>query len=80
MPTVLKKDGFKVVIYFNDHIPAHVHVFKAGSEIKIDVEQEIPTIMEISGDISNKDVTKAYELVKKHQKDLFKRWMEIHGY
>jgi len=32
MPTVLKKDGFR--IYPNDHLPAHVHVFKAGREAK----------------------------------------------
>lgn len=30
MPTVLKVDGFKFVIFTDDHEPAHVHVFKAG--------------------------------------------------
>jgi hypothetical protein len=26
VPTVLRFDGFRVVIYPNDHRPAHVHV------------------------------------------------------
>jgi len=32
MPTVLRFDGFSVVIYPADHIPAHVHVFGGGNE------------------------------------------------
>lgn len=30
MPTILRMDGLRVVIYSNDHRPAHVHVI--GSE------------------------------------------------
>lgn len=32
MPTVLTIDGCRVVIYPNDHRPAHVHVISADSE------------------------------------------------
>jgi hypothetical protein len=32
MPTVLRLDGLRVVIYPNDHRPAHVHIIGAGSE------------------------------------------------
>lgn len=32
MPTVLRFDGLRVVIYPNDHRPAHVHVKGAASE------------------------------------------------
>ena len=32
MVTVLRSDGFRVVIYPNDHRPAHVHVIGAGKE------------------------------------------------
>jgi len=37
MPTILRKNGFRVVIYFDDHLPAHVHVMNADSEVKIDL-------------------------------------------
>ncbi len=32
MPTVRRFDGLRVVIYPNDHRPAHVHVLGAGTE------------------------------------------------
>jgi Domain of unknown function (DUF4160) len=32
MPTILRFGGLRVVIYPNDHRPAHVHVFGAGGE------------------------------------------------
>jgi hypothetical protein len=32
MPTVLRFDGFHVVVYPADHVPAHVHVFSGGNE------------------------------------------------
>lgn len=33
MPTVLQQDGFSVMIYTRDHMPRHVHVFRAESEV-----------------------------------------------
>jgi hypothetical protein len=30
MPTVLRREGYEIVIYFNDHPPPHVHAFKGG--------------------------------------------------
>lgn len=27
-PTILYEQGYRVTIFFNDHPPAHVHVFK----------------------------------------------------
>jgi hypothetical protein len=32
MPTILRLDGLRVVIYPNDHLPEHVHVIGAGVE------------------------------------------------
>ena len=32
MPTVLRFNGHRVVIWPNDHAPAHVHVISAGGE------------------------------------------------
>jgi hypothetical protein len=40
MPTVLRKDGFAVRIYFNDHLPPHVHVFKGGGQVRISLGSE----------------------------------------
>jgi Domain of unknown function (DUF4160) len=32
MPTIMRIDGLRVVIYPNDHRPPHVHVLGAGKE------------------------------------------------
>jgi hypothetical protein len=32
MPTILRFNGLRVVVYPNDHRPAHVHVIGAGCE------------------------------------------------
>jgi hypothetical protein len=44
MVTVLRADGLRVVIYVNDHLPAHVHVF-GGGEAKINLigPKAVPT-------------------------------------
>lgn len=81
MPTVFRKDGFRIVIYTNDHLPAHVHVIKANAEIRIQLGQEgeAPQLLTIEGDISNKEVAKALALVKENKVDLLTKWREIHG-
>ncbi|WP_287760193.1 DUF4160 domain-containing protein, partial [Acidiphilium sp.] len=35
MPTILRIGGLRVVIYPNDHRPAHVHVIGAGEAVFI---------------------------------------------
>ncbi len=34
MHTVSRQDGFRVVIYTDDHEPPHVHVLKGETEVK----------------------------------------------
>jgi hypothetical protein len=79
MATVFNKDGFSVRIYFNDHLPSHVHVFKAEGEAKINLgsESERPTFLGV-WNMSNKDATKALNLVIEHQTELLEKWREIH--
>lgn len=81
MPTVLRQDGFKVVIYLNDHLPSHVHVLKGSGEVRIKLgsEEAAPSLMAIFGNISDKDVAKALSLVKEHQAQLRAQWRKIHG-
>ena len=33
MPTVLRKSGFQIIIWTDDHPPMHVHDFKAEAEL-----------------------------------------------
>jgi len=81
MPTVHREYGFNVVIYPNDHLPSHVHVFKAGGQviIKLGNEVESPSINQVYGDISNKDVALALKIVQANQSKLLEAWSTIHG-
>jgi len=55
MPTVLRKNGFRVVIYPNDHLPSHVHVLKRDGEVRIDLgdEETAPKLLSVSGKIGD---------------------------
>ena len=37
MPTLLRINGFRVVIYTADHVPMHVHVISADGEAVIEI-------------------------------------------
>lgn len=80
MPTVLTKDGFKVRIYPNDHLPAHVHVFKASGEAKINLlgENGCPEFISVSSGMSDRDAIKALEIVVANQLELLEKWKEYH--
>lgn len=82
MPTIIRQNGFRIVIYPNDHLPYHVHVIKGDGEVRIDLgrsEPQIPpSLISVIGKISDKDVTKALFLVSEHQIELLAKWSEIH--
>ena len=48
MPTVIRQAGFEVRIYTLDHPPPHVHVWKAGAVVKIDLATA--EVVEVVGD------------------------------
>ena len=79
MPTVFREKGFRVVIYPNDHQPAHVHVLKAGGEIKFDISRlddiQVITVVGMKG----KEALTAFKLVQEYQAFLLSKWEEIHG-
>ena len=64
-------------IYTFDHWPAHVHVWKAGAVLKIDLSTH--EVMEIVGAISDRDVKRAERLVAEHAAWLKREWTRIHG-
>ena len=55
MPQVLEQNGFRVMIYPDDHRPAHVHVYKSGLiVIRLNNRRTPPSIREVIG-MSRKD-------------------------
>jgi hypothetical protein len=80
MPTVFRQEGFAIDVYTFDHEQAHVHIWKAGKEIVIDLGEsaEAPSIRENNG-MKKNEVRKAYSLVEKNLVYLRQRWREFHG-
>lgn len=76
MVTVLRSDGFRIVIYLNDHEPAHVHAIGSG-EAKIDILGE-PRLIWADG-LTRAEVRRAMRIVSEHRADLLLRWRQIHG-
>ena len=77
MPTIFRQDGFRVMIFPNDHLPPHVHVFKGGAEVRIEMADE-PIVLSVEGEIGNKDLVKALNLVVDRQCEFLEKWREIH--
>jgi hypothetical protein len=78
MPQVFEQNGFRVMIYPDDHRPAHVHIYKSGLiVIRLNNRRTAPSIREVVG-MSRKDTRDALMLVIEHKKMLVKEWRKIH--
>ena len=76
MPTVLRIDGSRVVIYPNDHPPAHVHVLGPGWMVVVSlVELEV---REAIG-CDEREARRVLRLISGHRETLMKAWQGFHG-
>jgi hypothetical protein len=66
-----------VRIYTFDHPPPHVHVWKSGAVVRIDLTTH--EAIEIVGRISDRDVKRAERVVARHVARLKREWTRIHG-
>jgi hypothetical protein len=78
MVTVLRSDGFRVVIYINDHLPAHVHVFGNG-EAKINLVGEDGPSLVWADNMTRGEVRRSMRIVAEQRAFLLQRWRDIHG-
>jgi hypothetical protein len=77
---VLEIDGYKFVIFSDDHEPAHVHVKKAGNMVRIQLDTGQGTkILSIKGNLKDPEIAKAKRLTIENNKILLKEWRKIHG-
>ena len=79
MVTVLRAYGLRVVIFVNDHQPAHVHVFGDG-EAKINLlgGDGAPALVWADG-MNRGEVRRTMNVVAEQQAFLLGRWEDIHG-
>jgi hypothetical protein len=78
MVTVLRAHGLRVVIFTNDHRPAHVHVFGDGeAKINLSGPGGAPELV-WADTMSRGEVRRAMRLVIEQQVSLLARWRELH--
>ncbi|QNM95474.1 DUF4160 domain-containing protein [Chitinimonas koreensis] len=80
MPTVLKIFGLRVVIYPNDHRPAHVHVIGNGCEAVFNLHcPEGPPELRENHGFSRGDVVKILDGLAVDLVHACGEWRRIHG-
>ena len=80
MPTILFINGYKFIIWPDDHEPSHVHVFKGDGEAKVRVgnSEQAPSFVTISG-LTKREAKFVWGVVAEHQEVLLDAWEKIHG-
>jgi hypothetical protein len=78
MPTVLRENGFDIVMLLppREHGPAHVHVRKAGGEAVIVLSSL--AVRKVEG-MRSADVVAAVGIVADHKSELLAAWRKHHG-
>jgi hypothetical protein len=76
MPTVLGVDGLRIVIYPNDHVPAHVHVMGAGWTIVVEL---VAVKVRAAIGCDERVARRVLQLVAGHRTALMNSWMLLHG-
>ena len=77
MVTVLRDSGFRIVIFANDHKPAHVHAVKDNGQAKINIAAGVDLVSAYG--LEKTEVRKAVAIVEQNRELLLERWSEIHG-
>jgi len=80
MPTVLRFGGLRVVVYPNDHRPAHVHVIGQGNEAVFEMDSPAAevTLRENYG-FSRRDLATIKRVLLQNLEVLLDAWEKIHG-
>jgi hypothetical protein len=80
MPTVLRIGRLRVVIYPNDHRPAHVHVIGRGHEavFELDRQRRTVTLRENYG-FTRRDLAGIEAILLANFDRLVAAWESIHG-
>ncbi len=80
MPTILRLDGLRVMIYVDDHRPAHVHVIAADGEavFVLNCPDGPPKLRERHG-VSLRTVNNMQKELAIHLSVLCPKWRAFHG-
>ena len=77
MVTILHRQryGYDVRMYPADHDPPHVHVFKGGRQIKIDLESM--QVISATHDFHSREIGQIIKLLREHEELLLSVWEHL---
>lgn len=80
MPNILKLDGLIVVIFPNDHRPAHVHVIGNGCEaaFKLHCPDGPPELRE-NHRFKERELNRIHDVLIEKLAHLCREWRRLHG-
>ena len=71
--------NFRVVIYSNDHLPAHVHAIGNGNEAVFNLNcPSGPVTLRENYGVSDKDLARIEDALNDSLDILYRKWKEIH--
>ncbi|MGC8537138.1 MAG: DUF4160 domain-containing protein [Rhizomicrobium sp.] len=79
MPTILRIGGLRVVIYPNDHRPAHLHVIGDGEAVFVLNCPDGPLELRETYGFNRSDVACIEADLTDHLATLCSEWRNIHG-
>jgi hypothetical protein len=80
VPTVLRFGRFRIMIYTNDHRPAHVHVLEGPRQAVFELNYPGgPIDLRENYGFSWPQVNRVARLLQSHDQLLCAAWREIHG-
>ncbi len=79
MVTILKANGFRFVIFTDDHEPAHVYIFGGGqAKVNFEGRDGRPDLLWAEG-MKRNDLRRAMAIIDVQQELFLTKWREIHG-
>jgi hypothetical protein len=80
MPTIRRFDGWRVVIYSNDHRPAHVHVIGPDGEAVFNLQcPHGPPALRASYRLNRSELSTIKKALTGNLASLCHDWRSIHG-
>lgn len=80
MPTVLRIGGLRVVVYFNDHRPAHVHVIGNNREAVFELDRPLGGVtLRENYDFTGREIAAIKRALIRNLNELLAAWESIHG-
>ena len=81
MPTIHRLNGYRVVIYSNDHRPSHVHVMGGIGEVVFQLQcPRGPVVLREVHGLTRQQVSDIGLKLDQQHTTLCTHWSDIHGY